>query len=55
MASFVSVAAYGVQMMPTASHWAQTLDARPEAVVTGGVLLVVASLLRRTIPGVRAR
>jgi hypothetical protein len=55
VASFVSIAAYGAQVLPSASQWAQTLDARPEALLTGGVLLVVASLLRRTVTGVRAR
>jgi hypothetical protein len=55
VASLVSVAAYGAQVLPTATHWAQTLDARPEAVLTGGVLLIAASLLRRTVTAVRAR
>jgi len=47
LASMVSAAAYGAQIWPAATHGFQGHDARPEAIVTGGALLVLASLLRR--------
>jgi hypothetical protein len=47
VASMFSAAAYGAQIWPAATHGFPGLDSRPEAIVTGGALLVLASLLRR--------
>ena len=46
---------YTIDVWPVATKWVQTLDARPEAVLTGGVLLMLASLLRRNVAGWRPR
>ena len=41
------VGAVGAVALPASASWAQPLDARPEAVLVGATLLVVASGLRR--------
>ena len=53
--SMVSMAAFGSEMLPTATQWAQGMDTRPEAILTGGALLLLAALLRRKVPSIRAR
>jgi hypothetical protein len=50
-----SAVTYAVNIWPTASQWTQTVDARPEAIVTGAALLILASLLRRNATGWRSR
>ena len=47
-------AAYGAQTWPAATLGFHGLDARPEAIVTGGALLALASLLRRAASRARA-
>ena len=46
---------YTIDVWPRATQWVQTLDARPEAVLTGGALLMLASLLRRNRASWRSR
>lgn len=49
------VLAAGAIAAPTSTLWTRALDSRPEAVATGAALLVLASVLRRSLPGARAR
>ena len=49
------VLAAGAIAAPTSTLWTRTLDSRPEAVATGAVLLILASVLRRSLPGARTR
>lgn len=49
LAFFVSMMAGGAQLIPYAPAWAQTPDVRTEAVITAGILLGLASLLRRNM------
>jgi hypothetical protein len=49
VASMMSAAAYGSRMLPTTMPWLPVHDARAEAVITAGVLLALASLLRRNL------
>lgn len=44
------VGAVGAVALPASMSWAQPLDARPEAVLVGATLLVVASGLRHGFP-----
>ena len=39
----------GAQLIPNAPAWAQTPDVRTEALITAGILLGLASLLRRNM------
>jgi hypothetical protein len=48
LAFFASMMAGGAQLIPNAPTWAQT-DVRTEAIITAGVLLGLASLLRRNM------
>ena len=47
VASMATAVTYAVNVWPSATQWVDTLDARPEAVLTGAALLIVASLWRR--------
>ena len=49
LAFFVSMMAGGAQLIPNAPAWAQTPDVRTEAIITAGILLGLASLLRRNM------
>lgn len=49
LAFFVSMMAGGAQLLPNAPGWAQTPDVRTEAIITAGILLGLASLVRRNI------
>ena len=49
------VLAAGAIAAPTSTFWARTLDSRPEAVATGAALLILASVLRRSLPSARTR
>jgi hypothetical protein len=49
------VLAAGAIAAPTATFWTRALDSRPEALATGAALLVLASVLRRSLPNRRAR
>jgi hypothetical protein len=49
LAFFASMMAGGAQLIPNAPTWAQTPDVRTEAVITAGILLGLASLLRRNM------
>ena len=49
LAFFASMMAGGAQLIPYAPAWAQTPDVRTEAIITAGILLGLASLLRRNI------
>ena len=49
LAFFASMMAGGAQLIPNAPAWAQTPDVRTEAIITAGILLGLASLLRRNI------
>jgi hypothetical protein len=42
-------------MAGPASLWTRALDSRPEAIATGAALLVLASVLRRSVSNGRAR
>lgn len=55
MTSLATAATYSTHAWPTATQWVQTLDARPEAVLTGAVLLMLASVLRRNVAGWHSR
>ena len=48
LAFFASMMAGGAQLIPNAPTWAQTPDVRTEAIITAGILLGLASLLRRS-------
>jgi|KBSMisStaDraftv2_1062788.scaffolds.fasta_scaffold1190496_1 hypothetical protein len=54
-AAIVFVLATGAIAAPTSSFWARALDSRPEAIATGAALLVLASVLRRSLPNSRTR
>ena len=54
-AAFVFVLATGAIAAPTTPFWTRALDSRPEAVVTGAALLMLASVLRRRLPSTRSR
>ena len=54
-AAIVFVLATGAMAAPTSTLWTRALDSRPEAVATGAALLVLASVLRRSLPNGRAR
>ena len=45
----------GALAAPTSTLWTRALDSRPEAVATGAALLVLASVLRRSLPNGRMR
>jgi hypothetical protein len=49
LAFFASMMAGGAQLIPNAPAWAQTPDVRTEAIITAGILLGLASLLRRNM------
>jgi len=49
LAFFASMMAGGAQLIPYAPAWAQTPDVRTEAIITAGILLGLASLLRRNM------
>ena len=49
LAFLASMMAGGAQLIPNAPAWAQTPDVRTEAVITAGILLGLASLLRRNM------
>jgi hypothetical protein len=49
LAFFASMMAGGAQLIPNAPTWAQTPDVRTEAIITAGILLGLASLLRRNM------
>lgn len=49
VAFFASMMAGGAQLIPYAPAWAQTPDVRTEAIITAGILLGLASLLRRNM------
>ena len=49
------VLAAGAIAAPTSTFWTRTLDSRPEAVATGAALLILASVLRRSLPSARTR
>jgi hypothetical protein len=54
--SLATAATYTAHVWPTsATQWVQTLDARPEAVLTGAALLMLASLLSRSVAAWRSR
>ena len=54
-AAIVFVLATGAIAAPTSQFWTRALDSRPEAVATGAALLVLASVLRRSLPNGRTR
>jgi hypothetical protein len=54
-AAIVFVLASGAIAAPTSTFWTRALDSRPEAVATGAALLVLASVLRRSLPNSRTR
>jgi hypothetical protein len=54
-AAIVFVLATGAMAAPVTPFWTRALDSRPEAVATGAALLVLASVLRRSLPNGRAR
>jgi hypothetical protein len=45
--SLMIVGSAGTVALPTSAAWAQPLDARPEAILVGATLLLLASGLRR--------
>jgi hypothetical protein len=49
LAFFASMMAGGAQLIPNTPMWAQTPDVRTEAIITAGILLGLASLLRRNM------
>ena len=49
LAFFASMMAGGAQLIPHAPAWAQAPDVRTEAIITAGILLGLASLLRRNM------
>lgn len=49
-AAIVFVLATGAMAAPTSTLWTRALDSRPEAIATGAALLVLASVLRRSLP-----
>ena len=49
LAFFASMMAGGAQFIPNVPTWAQTPDVRTEALITAGILLGLASLLRRNL------
>jgi hypothetical protein len=49
LAFLASMMAGGAQLIPNAPSWAQTPDVRTEAIITAGILLGLASLLRRNM------
>jgi hypothetical protein len=55
MTAMVTAATYATNYWPTATSWVQPRDARPEAVLTGAVLLMLASLLSRNLATGRSR
>ena len=52
-AAIVFVLATGALAAPTSAFWTRALDSRPEAIATGAALLVLASVLRRSLPSGR--
>ena len=48
--SLIIVGTVGAMALPASAAWAPPLDARPEAVLVGATLLMVASGLRRGFP-----
>jgi hypothetical protein len=56
VSSLAMAATYTGNVWPTsATKWVQTLDARPEALLTGAALLMLASLLSRSVASWRSR
>jgi hypothetical protein len=49
-AAIVFVLATGAIAAPISPFWTRAIDARPEAIATGAALLVLASVLRRSLP-----
>ena len=49
LAFLASMVAGGAQLIPNTPAWAQTPDVRTEAIITAGILLGLASLLRRNM------
>jgi len=54
-AAIVFVLATGAMAAPASTLWTRALDSRPEAIATGAALLVLASVLRRSLPNGRTR
>jgi len=54
-AAIVFVLATGAMAAPASTLWTRALDSRPEAIATGAALLVLASVLRRSLPNSRTR
>jgi hypothetical protein len=52
-AVIVFVFTTGATAAPTSVFWTRALDSRPEAIATGAALLVLASVLRRSLPSGR--
>jgi hypothetical protein len=46
--ALVAAAAVSVAALPVSGMWTHSFDARPEALATGGALLMLASVLRRS-------
>jgi hypothetical protein len=46
---FGSVAVVALQLAEPVSSWMTTIGARPEALMTGSALILLASMLRRSI------
>ena len=47
------VLAAGAIAAPESTFWTRALDSRPEAIATGAALLILASVLRRSLPSSR--
>jgi hypothetical protein len=54
-AAFVFVLATGAIAAPITPFWTRALDSRPEALATGAALLMIASVLRRSVSNGRPR
>jgi hypothetical protein len=46
--ALVAATAVSVAALPASGIWVHSFDARPEALATGGALLMLASILRRS-------
>ena len=54
-AVIVFVFTTGAIAAPMSTFWTRALDSRPEAIATGAALLVLASVLRRSLSNGRTR